>query len=98
MIKGIYASVSGMIPRILKQEICASNMANINTRGFKIYDVFIRALDNVSGAKKDLPRITPMISDIYIEFEQGDMERTDNGLDPAIDGDEMSELAGNLKR
>jgi flagellar basal body rod protein FlgG len=44
MIKGIYSSASGMLPRILKQETFANNLANVNTPGFKKDGVFIQVL------------------------------------------------------
>jgi len=43
MIKGIFTSGSGMLPRVLKQEVFANNMANANTVGYKKDNVFLAA-------------------------------------------------------
>jgi flagellar basal-body rod protein FlgF len=88
MIKGIYTSASGMLPRMLKQEIFSNNMANVNTTGFKSDDVFMQVLDNAS---EDLtltgePWEKPMVDGIYTEFEQGSLERTDGNKDVALEG------------
>jgi flagellar basal body rod protein FlgG len=44
MIKGIYTSASGMIPRVEKQEIIANNVANAGATGFKKDNLFVREL------------------------------------------------------
>jgi flagellar basal-body rod protein FlgF len=89
MIKGIYTSASGMLPRILKQEIFANNMANVNTTGFKKDDVFMQVLSQASEESKlsGEPWETPMVDGTYVDFEQGATERTDNPDDLAIEGD-----------
>lgn len=88
MIKGIYTSASGMLPRMLKQEIFSNNMANVNTTGFKSDDVFMQVLDDVSqdNSLTGEPWEKPMVDGIYTEFEQGMMERTDNNKDVALEG------------
>jgi len=88
LIKGIYTSASGMMPRILKQEIYANNMANINTSGFKGDDAFMQVLDNVAAEDSigGQPWEIPMVDGTYIDFSQGDMEKTDNNLNAAIEG------------
>jgi len=44
MIKGIYSSATGMLPRIKKQEIAANNLANASTPGFKRDMLFTKEL------------------------------------------------------
>jgi len=89
MIKGIYSSASGMLPRILKQETFANNMANVNTPGFKKDGVFLQVLDEATQKEivTDHPWEVPMVDDIYIDFSQGDLEKTDIDTNCAIDGD-----------
>jgi flagellar basal-body rod protein FlgF len=89
MIKGIYDSASGMLPRILKQETYANNMANVNTPGFKKDGIFLQHLNNAADGSliTDLPWEIPMVNDIYIDFSQGALERTDNQLNLALEGD-----------
>lgn len=88
MIKGIYTSASGMLPRMLKQEIFANNMANVNTVGFKKDGVFLRQLKQAQdGLITDLDWEIPMIDDVYIDFSQGQLHETQQPLDVAIEGD-----------
>ena len=88
MLKGIYKAASGMIPRVKQQEITANNIANASTPGFKKDAVFLKELDAAKRAV--LPRQsawqTPMIDQVYTDYSQGPFERTDNGLDLAIEG------------
>ena len=88
MIKGIYTSASGMLPRMLKQEIFSNNMANVNTTGFKSDDVFMQVLDDASGdlTLSGEPWEKPMVDGIYTEYEQGSLERTDGNKDVALEG------------
>ena len=56
MIKGMYRSASGMLPRIEKQEAIANNIANANTTGFRKNVVFARELSSAESRlmpKKD---------------------------------------------
>jgi flagellar basal-body rod protein FlgF len=88
LIKGIYTSASGMLPRILKQEIYANNMANINSTGFKRDDVFMQVLDDATknSIATNESWETPMVDGTYTDYEQGDVERTDGKQDLAIEG------------
>ncbi len=88
MIKGIYNSASGMLPRILKQEIYANNMANVNTPGFKKDDVFLKTLSDAQKGDiiTDFPWETPMADEVYIDYQQGSLEKTDGENDLAIEG------------
>jgi len=89
MIKGIYTSASGMLPRILKQETFANNMANVNTPGYKKDGVFLQVLSEAAQKEiiTDHPWEVPMVDDIYVDFSQGDLEKTGNDTNIAIDGD-----------
>jgi flagellar basal-body rod protein FlgF len=89
MIKGIYDAASGMMPRVLKQEIFANNMANTNSPGFKKDEVFLQVLSDAAKemTPKEFDWEIPMLDDIYVDFEQGSIEMTQNDLDLAIEGD-----------
>jgi len=88
MIKGIYRSVSGMMPRVLKQETFANNIANVNTAGFKKDGVFLKQLsDAQQGIMTDLEWEIPMVDDVYVDFSQGQVQRTGQVLDIAIEGE-----------
>ncbi|MCD6162448.1 MAG: flagellar basal-body rod protein FlgF [candidate division Zixibacteria bacterium] len=88
MIKGIYTSSSGMLPRVLKQEVFANNMANAKTVGFKKDSVFLHELNKAEdGLVTDLDWEIPMVDDVYIDYSQGSLEKTERSLDTAINGD-----------
>ncbi len=91
MIKGIYTSGSGMLPRMLKQEVFANNMSNSNTVGYKKDSVFLQHLENAKrndnrGIVTDLEWEVPMVDEVYIDFEPGQLVDTENPLNAAIDG------------
>ncbi len=92
MIKGIYTSASGMLPRILKQEAFANNMANVNTPGFKKDGVFLEVLDRATQKEiiTDQPWEIPMVDDVSIDFSQGDLEKTDANTDFALRAEAFS--------
>jgi flagellar basal-body rod protein FlgF len=89
MIKGIYSSASGMLPRLKSQEVLANNLANSSSPGFKKERVFLKTL--TEAQKKLLPQSSdweePMIDDIFTDFEQGMLEQTENMFNLAIEGD-----------
>lgn len=89
MIKGIYISASGMIPRIKKQELTANNIANASTAGFKKDMLFTRELSKAEKKlhpqRSDWQRL--MVDEIHTNFAPGVFDRTGNPLDLAIDGD-----------
>ncbi|MEW6049862.1 MAG: flagellar basal-body rod protein FlgF [Candidatus Zixiibacteriota bacterium] len=89
MIKGMYTSASGMIPRVKKQELVANNVANAATAGYKKDAIFIRELSKAE--QKLTPKQTdwqkPMVNETYVDYTPGTFDRTDNPLDLAIDGD-----------
>lgn len=87
MIKGIYDSASGMLPRILKQEIYANNMANANTPGFKKDNIFLEVLTDAVDGSSERPWQTRMVDGIYIDFSQGSIERTNSDTNLALEGD-----------
>ena len=89
MIKGIYTSASGMVPRIKKQELTANNIANVSTPGFKKDTVFTHELSRAEAKmrpqKSDWQ--TPMVDEIYTNFDPGVFDKTGSPLDLAIDGE-----------
>ncbi|MFQ5498446.1 MAG: flagellar hook-basal body protein [Candidatus Zixiibacteriota bacterium] len=89
MIKGIYTSASGMIPRIKKQEISANNLANVSTPGFKRDTIFTRELTRAQ--QKQIPRKSdwqqPMVDEVFTDYDAGVFQKTGNPLDLAIEGD-----------
>ena len=89
MIKGIFTSASGMLPRIKKQELTAHNIANVSTPGYKRDMLFTKEL---TRAEQRLVRTQsdwqkPMVNEVYTDYTSGIFDKTGNPLDLAIDGD-----------
>lgn len=89
MIKGLYRSGSAMVPRLKQQETIANNLANVSTPGYKKDMLFTRELTRAQI--RTMPRQsdwqTPMIDQVYTEYSQGTLDKTDNPLDLALEGD-----------
>ena len=89
MIKGLYTSASGMVPRVRKQEMHANNIANANSPGYKRDGLFTKELSRaqrkLAPTKSDWE--TPMVNDVYTDYTVGAFDKTGNTLDMAIDGD-----------
>ena len=89
MIKGIYTSASGMIPRARKQELIANNISNVETVGFKKDDTFTRELTRAErktiAKKSDWEK--PLGEESYVDYSEGIFNRTGNPLDLALEGD-----------
>jgi len=87
MIKGIYASGSGMMPRMLKLEVIANNLANINTAGFKKDNIFVQIMKDTGVAQtKGSGDLSGLNVREYTDFSEGSMNPTSNKLDLAIQG------------
>ncbi len=88
MIKGLYTSASGMVPRARKQELIAHNLSNAKTTGYKKDTMFTRELSKaerkIAPSKSDWQ--TPLANETYVDFSNGIFDRTGNPLDLAIDG------------
>jgi flagellar basal-body rod protein FlgG len=89
MLKGIAAAASAMLPRIRAQEVIANNLANASTAGFKRDRVFDQSLSRAEArlAKTTADWQLPQTVGIATDFSAGALERTENPLHAAIDGD-----------
>ena len=88
MIRGIYTTVSGMLPRMNQQNNIANNIANVNTHGFKKGTLFMRqlitaqyALDHAMGNDR-----TEVPEEFRIDYSQGTFDKTDSEYDIALNG------------
>jgi flagellar basal-body rod protein FlgF len=89
MLRGLYISAAGMLPRKVQQEnTVANNLANISTIGYKKSSIFLRKLigasyilDHALGKDNSQPP-----EEIRIDFSQGTFEKTDNPFDIALNG------------
>lgn len=89
MIKGMYTSASGMLPRIKKQELTAHNIANVSTPGYKRDMLFTKELTRAQRKLISTPSDwqKPMVNEVYTDYTSGVFDKTGNPLDMAIDGD-----------
>lgn len=97
MIRGLYTAVSGMISLEAKQSSITSNLANINTNGYKAEEVNLKSFDEVmiqnrdnkNNATKGIGTLSlgVQIDGTSIRKEQGILKATDKTTDFAIDGD-----------
>ncbi|MEW5995687.1 MAG: flagellar hook-basal body protein [Candidatus Zixiibacteriota bacterium] len=89
MIKGLYTSASGMLPRIKKQELTAHNIANVGTPGYKRDMLFTRELSRAEQklVKKQADWQKPIVNEVFTDYAAGAFDHTGNPLDLAIDGD-----------
>ncbi|MCE5249625.1 flagellar hook-basal body protein [bacterium] len=101
MVKGLYLSAYGMIPRIIQQDGIANNLANTSTHGYKKGDIFLRQLitaDNALNHARGTDR-SQISEDRRIDFTQGTLDRTDNDLDLALNGPgffRVQDASGNI--
>lgn len=89
MVKGLHTIALGMLPKTLKIDIIANNIANVNTTGFKKSNLFVRELikADLVGKEKELNDKTYKVPQTFnIDFSQGRIDETKNPLDLAIEG------------
>jgi len=100
MIDGVKKMAKDMSVKVLRQELIANNLANVNTPGFKTQRAFSTLLKQSMGAEAARMGEAPggatskpegadgqQTVGIYTSFEQGRIEYTHRSLDLAIDGD-----------
>ena len=92
----IYTALSGALANDRRQEICANNLANINSGGFRRdVSIFATVYDRVSGANRPPTGDKPVAeynafavhAGNWIDFHEGAMQDTGNPLDIAISGE-----------
>ncbi|MEW6417047.1 MAG: flagellar hook basal-body protein [Nitrospirota bacterium] len=98
MNKGIYIALSGAVLKHSQMEVISQNLANAATAGYK--------KDNISFKDYLIPkdtfvfqpdgRVMSNISSLKTDFSAGELVKTGNSLDIAIDGNGFISLEGNL--
>ena len=100
MINGLYTSAIGMISQMKKIDVVTNNIANANTIGFKKDNTIIQSfseqlLKRFDGSLKKTGKVVDeigkvsygnFISQVYTDFSNGSLTRTDGIYDIAIDG------------
>lgn len=106
--RGIQAAANGMQSLIDMNDTIANNLANVNTVGFKksaltfrnIYDERIEQASNSKDIKASEHRYLGKLSvgsatdRSLIAFTQGNLDRTGNPMDVAIEGDGFFKIQG----
>ncbi|MBO8157990.1 flagellar basal-body rod protein FlgF [Thermosyntropha sp.] len=96
MIKGLYTAASGMMLNMAKQDVIANNIANVNSTGYKKDQTVTKAFPqmlisrlNEKGSPKVIGSLGTgaCVSGIYTDYSKGNLKRTDNEYDLAIDGE-----------
>jgi len=90
MVKGLHTAALGMLPKTIKMDVIANNIANVNTTGYKKSNLFQRELIKADLVGKDKELSDPIykIPETFdIDFSQGRIEETKNTLDVAIEGE-----------
>jgi flagellar basal-body rod protein FlgF len=97
MYKGIYIALSGAVLKQSQMEVIAQNLANANTVGYKkdriSFKDYLMPMDNI-GLQPD-GRVMSYISSFQTDFSAGNLIKTGNSLDIAIDGSGFIALEGN---
>ncbi len=102
MNRGLYTASVGMITQMNKMDVVSNNIANANTSGFKKDEVITRSFEeelylrvNEDAGSTLAQRSAPIgtlnlgnnVDVIRTKFTSGSLQRTENNLDFAINGD-----------
>lgn len=92
MNSGFYAAFAGLRSRTDALDLAAHNLANVNTTGYKAHQAFYQAVLAAQGGFEltALNRATNnfgVLGGTRIDFRPGNLQRTSNPLDLAIEGD-----------
>ncbi len=99
LVRSFESATKGMIALTESLDNTAMNLANVNTTGYKkteltfknLYDA--KVVENTGtllcGNTRNIGTLSmgPISDQIHYDFEQGSLQRTDNPLDIAIEGD-----------
>jgi flagellar basal-body rod protein FlgG len=88
MNSGVYSALSGNLTAQRRLEVLSNNLANANTVGFKADQIQFETLLATAAGTQPTSE-TPAISTerFSTDFSQGSLQKTDNTLDVALDGD-----------
>lgn len=92
MIQATYSAVAGMVNQQIMMEVITNNLANVSTSGYKRDELSFSGMLNPLPAPEvpttnnveDLDTISARFA---TDYTQGNMQRTDNPLDLALEGD-----------
>ncbi len=96
MYKQSYIVLSGALARLKRFEVISQNLANLDTVGYKRADVAFEVAPLKNGGATDEEKAVPAVGSVVIDFSPGDLVRTGNPLDIAVEGDGFISLEGGL--
>jgi flagellar basal-body rod protein FlgF len=91
MDSGFYAACTGLLAKTDALELTASNLANLNTTGYKGELEFYRSLEASMG-KHHISSLNQAVNDYgvlggaAVDLKAGEMQKTGNDLDLALEG------------
>jgi len=80
----LYVSLSGQMSLMRRLETLAHNVANVNTAGFRAEEI---KFDQLVSRKTDAPTAFVSAGETYLSRQAGEVVRTDNPFDVAVNGD-----------
>jgi len=91
MNSGLYAACAGLVAQSQALDLAANNLANINTTGYKgqfpSFHSLLASADAVSNPVAQAVNDFGVLGDSRTSLVQGNLERTANDLDFALEGD-----------
>src|SRR5262245_5113925 len=94
----LWSAATGMLAQQTAMDATANNLANVNTTGFKrgrtaFQDLLYTQLTPQQAARQGSQvGAGTRVAGVQTQFEQGDLQRTDQPLDLAIQGDGFFEI------
>jgi flagellar basal-body rod protein FlgF len=86
MNSGMYAALSGNLSALRRLDVIANNLANSSTSGFKADQIQFESV--LAGVKNPSTQDPSLSNERYsTDFSAGALQRSDNVLDVALDGD-----------
>ncbi len=95
MSSGVYSALSGSVAKMQELEVAVNNLANVGNTGFKasrvsFQSLFSDAVQNTAAQGTNFAKT----SGRFVDFSQGDVQRTGRSLDLAINGPGFFKVAG----
>jgi flagellar basal-body rod protein FlgG len=93
MDRGLYIAATGMLSAVTRQDVIASNLANVNTVGYKadrvanetFSDLFLTSMK--TGQRVGTMNLGTRVAETITDYAQGALRNTGTKLDLAITGD-----------
>jgi len=92
VIQATYSAVAGMVNQQIMMEVITNNLANVSTSGYKRDELSFSGMLNPLPAPEvpttnNIADLDTVFAKFATDYTQGNMQRTDNPLDLALEGD-----------